>query len=122
MKIKKFSFNLLSISFVILLFAVSLSCSQKYTKEDSPKNWKYFNIYASSEDNIIFVHLQDDLGISPKMERYVLTVNLLNKNDLYITIGGEQNSSAKKFPWSGLRKSVQQGLLNWTGSNKEKLD
>jgi hypothetical protein len=113
---------LITIPFLLLLFALNINCSQSYTKEDSPKNWKYFNIYASSEDNVIFVQLQDDLGISPKMERYVLTVNLLNKNDLYITIGGEQNSSAKRFPWSSLRKSVQQGLLNWTGSNKEKLD
>jgi len=97
-------------------------CSKSTNGEDSPRNWKHFNIYASSEDDIIFVQLQDDLGISPKMERYILTVNLLNKSDQYILIGGEQNSTAKKYSWSVLRTTVQKGLLNWTGSNKEKLE
>jgi hypothetical protein len=114
----KFSFILLLLSFTI----TCISCSAKYTKEDSPRNWKYFNIYASSEDDIIFVQLQDDLGISPKMERYLLTVNILEKNNQYLIIGGESNPSSKKFAWSSLRKTVQQGLLNWTGSNKEKLE
>jgi hypothetical protein len=120
---KKIYLNRLIFIFLLLALAiVNINCSQSHIKEDSPKNWKYFTIYASSEDNIIFVQLQDDLGFSPKMERYVLTVNITNINDQYIVIGGEQNSSAKKFPWSIVRKSVQQGLLNWTGSNKEKLE
>ena len=110
----------------ILLFIIAFigfSCSSSYSnrKEESPKTWKYFNILAASEDDLIFSQLQDDLGISPKMERYIITVNLLNKNDQYILIGGEQNSTAKKFPWSIVRASVQRGLLNWTGSTKEKL-
>lgn len=118
MKIEKY------ITFIMLLSAAFLffGCSKSTTGEDSPRNWKHFNIYASSEDDIIFVQLQDDLGISPKMERYIITVNLLNKADLYILIGGEQNSTAKKFSWSALRATVQKGLLKWTGSNKEKLD
>lgn len=119
---KIYLYRFLFISLFFLTAILNINCSQSHTKEDSPKNWKYFTIYASSEDDIIFVQLQDDLGISPKMERYILTVNILNKNDRYIVIGGEHNSSAKKFPWSIVRKSVQQGLLNWTGSNKEKLE
>jgi hypothetical protein len=106
----------------VLSSILFISCSSKYTKEDSPRNWKYFSIYASSEDDIIFVQLQDDLVISPKMERYLLTVNILEKNNQYIIIGGENNPSSRKFAWSSLRKSVQLGLLNWTGSNKEKLE
>lgn len=115
-----------NIILIILIFSVPLiiftGCAKSPSGDDSPRNWKYFNIYASSEDDVIFVQLQDDLGLSPKMERYILTVNLLNKNDLYIVIGGEMNSSAKKYPWSGLRASVQKGLQNWTGSNKERLE
>jgi hypothetical protein len=109
--------------FLFVIAIISFSCSSSYSnkKEESPKTWKYFNILAASEDDIIFSQLQDDLGISPKMERYIITVNLLNKNDQYILIGGEQNSTAKKFPWSIIRASVQRGLLNWTGSTKEKL-
>lgn len=119
----KVYFYKFSIKFLLLfLFILVYGCASNYTKEDSPKNWKYFNIYASSEDDIIFVQLQDDLGLSPKMERYLLTVNILEKNNQYIVIGGESNPSSKRFAWSGVRKSVQQGLLNWTGSNKEKLE
>ena len=107
----------------ILLFSLLtyFGCVSVPQNGDFPKNWKYFTIYASSEDDIIFVQLQDDLGFSPKMERYILSVNLTNKNDLYIVIGGEQNSSAKKYPWTNLRESVRDGLINWTGSNKENL-
>jgi hypothetical protein len=116
--------KLVSISFLLFsVIFISFSCTSSYSnkKEESPKTWKYFNILAASEDDIIFSQLQDDLGIHPKMERYIITVNLLNKNDQYILIGGEQNSTAKKFPWSIVRASVQKGLLNWTGSTKEKL-
>lgn len=122
MENKIFSYTILTKLFLFLFILLLSGCSSKNTKEDSPRNWKYFNIYASSEDDIIFVQLQDDLFISPKMERYLLTVNILEKNNQYIVIGGENNPSAKKFPWSNLRKSVQDGLLNWTASNKEKLE
>lgn len=114
----KFLFFLLLLSFSITI----INCSTKYTKEDSPRNWKYFNIYASSEDDIIFVQLQDDLMLSPKMERYILTINILEKNNQYLIIGGENNPSSKKYSWLSLREKVRQGLLNWTGSNKEKLE
>ena len=107
-------------TFLFLLLFV-FGCVSVPQNDNSPRNWKYFNIYASAEDDIIFVQLQDDLGFSPKMERYILTVNLTNKNDLYIIIGGEQNSTAKKYSWTMLRKSVRDGLVNWTGSNKENL-
>ena len=118
----KNNINLIT-GFVLLIFSLTfLCCSGSHTKEDNPNTWKHFNILASSEDDIIFIQLQDDLGISPKMERYILTVDVTNKVNPVIIIGGEQNSSAKTFSWNILRKSVQQGLLNWTGSNKEKLE
>jgi hypothetical protein len=122
MKNKNIFYSLILKIFLFFIVVLNINCSQSHIKEDNPKTWRYFNILASSEDDIIFVQLQDDLSISPKMERYILTVNLTNKNDQYIIIGGEQNSSSKKYQWSMLRKSVQQGLLNWTGSNKEKLE
>lgn len=114
--------NKLIITAIFILASFScFTCSTNYSTEDSSRNWKYFNIYASSEDDIAFVHLQDDLGISPKMERYILTVNITDMKNAYIIIGGESNPSSKKYAWMVLRKSVQQALLNWTGSNKENL-
>jgi hypothetical protein len=119
---KTYLYNFTYIFLFIALVLSNFYCSGSYTKEDNPKTWKHFNILASSEDDIIFVQLQDDLGFSPKMERYTLTVNITDKKNPIIIIGGEQNPSAKIFSWSVLRKSVQQGLLNWAGSNKEKLE
>jgi len=121
--------NINRLILLFLFFAAALAvipgCAKSTSyksDEDNPRLWKYFNIYASAEDDAIFVQLQDDLGISPKMERYILTVNVTDKNNMYIMLGGEQNSSAKKYSWSGLRAAVQKGLLNWTGSNKERLE
>ena len=108
---------------VILLFILILisSCTSKSIREDPPYTWKYFIIYAGAEDDQIFVWLQDDLGINPKMSKYNITVNLDNKNNQYVMIGVEQDPSARTYPWSKLRKSVQNGLIKWDGSNKERL-
>lgn len=122
MNIKKYLYYFLLNLFVVVFALANINCSSSHTKEDNPKTWLHFNILASSEDDIIFVQLQDDLGLSPKMERYTLTVNITDRKNPIVIIGGEQNPSARIFSWNVLRKSVQQGLLNWTGSNKEKLE
>jgi len=121
MNTKKY-FYYIPMIFLVVIALANINCTSSHTKEDNPKTWQHFNILASSEDDIIFVQLQDDLGISPKMERYTLTVNITDKKNPIVIIGGEQNSSARIYSWSLLRKSVRQGLLNWTGSNKGKLE
>ena len=112
-------------SLFIFIFAFSLiGCSgtkiSKNTKD--LKTSKYFRILADADDDPIFVKLQDDLGIEPKMERYTVTVDVRSNEQAmqYVMIGDEYNPI--RFNWSQLSEQVRTGLLNWTGSNKERLD
>lgn len=119
----------ISVHFLIFLslsiFALTLiSCSgTKISKNTSSlKNSKYFRILADADDDPIFVKLQDDLGIDPKMERYTVVVDIRDANEQmrYVLIGDETNPA--RFGWNQLSDQVKQGLVNWTGSNKERLD
>ena len=95
----------------------------KIKSGEDAKKWTYFRIYADADDDPTFVKLQDDLDIEPKMERYTIVVNVRQDNpEPYIIFGDIDESSPKKFPWSKLSKAVQDGLLNWTNDNKERLD
>lgn len=114
----KFSLTLLLISFVL----INISCSGSYNRGGSTKNWTHFSIVASINDDIIFYQLQEDLKITPKMKDFSLTVNLNDKRNQFVVIGNAKNNSAKVYSWNLIRKSVQQGLLNWDGDNKENLD
>jgi hypothetical protein len=103
---------------------LSLNCSSsKKFKGSDPKKWQYFKILADADDDIIFVKLQDDLGIDPKMERYTIVVDIRDKNANlhYIVFGDIESTSPPKFPWSRLSKEVRDGLVNWTGDSKENL-
>lgn len=114
----------------LLLFAVTLSilfmsCSgSKSTKkaDNNLKKSKYFRILADADDDYIFIKLQDDLGIDPKMERYTVVIDIRSDQPAmqYVLIGDETNPA--RFTWSQLSGDVQTGLLNWTGSNKENLE
>jgi hypothetical protein len=109
---------------LILILSLSFNCvSFKKVKEDEPKKWKYFKILADADDDRIFIKLQDDLGIDPKLERYTVVVDIRDKNANlhYIVFGDIESSSPPKFPWSRLSKEVQDGLINWTGDSKENL-
>ena len=87
------------------------------------RKWKYFKIYADADDAPIFVKIQDDLQIVPKLERYTVVVDIRDKDtsNWYIIFGDEASSRPPRFSWSQLSKDVQNGLINWTGSNKEDL-
>lgn len=122
--IKKLILNLFLFGFLIPAFFISGCNSSKYkVKGSGPAKWTYFRIYADADDSPIFVKLQDNLNIEPKMERYTIVVNIKKDNpEPYIIFGDIEESSPKKFPWSKLSKDVQDGLINWTGDNKERLD
>jgi len=58
------------------LFSLSINCSSsKKDKRTGVKKWTYFKIYADADDAPIFVKLQDDLNIDPKLERYSIVVD-----------------------------------------------
>jgi hypothetical protein len=112
---------------IILIFAFAFSiagCSgTKISKNTSSlKKLKYFRVLADADDDYIFVKVQDDLGIDPKMERYTIVVDVRASEPSmqYILIGDESNPA--RFSWSQVSEQVRTGLLNWTGSNKENLE
>jgi hypothetical protein len=114
-----------NIALILLLALFTLNCSSsKSLKKDDARKWKYFKILADADDNKVFVKLQDELGIEPKMERYTIVVNIVSKDPQlqYILFGDEESSNPPKFPWSRLSKDVQDGLINWTGDNKVNLN
>ena len=123
MKKKHLLFILLITSIISGIFISGCSSSKLKVKGSGPSKWTYFRIYADADDSPIFVKLQDNLNIDPKMERYTIVVNIKKDNpEPYIIFGDIEESSPKKFPWSKLSKDVQDGLINWTGDNKERLD
>ena len=86
------------------------------------KKSEYFRILADADDDPIFVKLQDELGIDPKMERYTVIIDIRSSEPAlqYGLLGDESNPL--RFGWYQLSEEVRKGLLNWTGSNKEALD
>jgi hypothetical protein len=111
--------------FLLSAFILSLfSCSgtKISTKTNDLKKSKHFRVLADALDDDIFIKLQDDLGIDPKMERYTIVVDIRsNETSMqYLLLGDED--SPKRFAWSQVSEQVQKGLINWTGTNKERLD
>lgn len=122
MKIK-----LLSILWFFLLvvgFGISQSTFAQQEDPDNPRTWNYFKILARSEDDSIYVIAQDDMGIDPKLESFTLVINISDPNpqNQYVVLGDELDPSQQRFAWSQLSKRVQDGLKNWTGTNKENLN
>lgn len=117
--------------FVKLLIFLTVSVLIQYTSafaqvesDDNPRTWKYFKIFARAQDDSAFIKLQDELNIDPKLESYVLVVNISDPSPInqYVVIGDESSPDAARFLWSDFSKEVQNVLLNWAGSNKENLN
>jgi hypothetical protein len=111
----------------MLLAAMLALPGISYSQQEDPTNprtWKYFKINARAEDDSIFIKVQDDMNIDPKLESFSLIVNISDPNPMnqYIVLGDEADPSAQRFAWSQISKDVQEGLKNWTGTNKENLN
>ena len=115
-------------SFIISLFLIipilfsACSGTKISTKTSSLKKSKYFRILADADDAPVFVKLQDDLHIDPKLERYTITVDIRSSDpgQQYILFGDD--TSPIKYQWTQLSEQVRSGLISWTGSNKENLE
>lgn len=108
----------------IMSFICTTNNYAQEEREDNPRTWKYFRILARAQDDSIFVILQDDLLIDPKLESYTLTINILDPQPInqYVVIGDEYSPDALRYAWDQLSDKVREGLINWVGSNKENLN
>lgn len=109
---------------ILMILNTNIIFSQQEADESNPRTWKYFKIYSRAQDDSIFIIVQDDLGIDPKLESFTLVVNIEdgNEQNQFVVLGDESDPSAMRYAWSQLSKRVQDGLKNWTGSNKEYLN
>jgi biopolymer transport protein ExbD len=115
----------LALLFIFFLAFTITSCSSSKhvkVKEPTAKKWTYFRILADADDDPIFVKLQDDLGIDPKMERYSIVVDIRSKEPQLQTITIGEDANPLRYPWSRVSEQVRKGLLNWTGNSKENLE
>jgi hypothetical protein len=113
-------FLLFTFAFSIIFSACSGTKITKNTKD--LKKAKYFRVLADADDDYIFVKLQDDLGIDPKMERYTIVVDIRSSEPSMQTVLFGDDTNPLRFQWSKLSEQVRNGLVNWTGSNKENLE
>jgi hypothetical protein len=109
---------LISLTFVLLFTLSLVSCTT--TNYSSNQQWKYFGINASTDDDPLFVRLQSEINIEPKMQSYLITVDLRDKdeNNHKIIIGELTDITRIVFPWKSLTKETRNGLIKWNGSNK----
>ena len=109
---------ILLIAVCAVLLTSGLSFAQE-EREDDPTSWKYFRINARSQDDSIFVVLQQEMGISPLYESYPLIVNTLdvNASNHYLQIGEEGNPDAVRTSWTTISEGVRSGLLKWNQKN-----
>jgi len=109
---------------LFLIFYCIPANSQNQDDPDNPRSWKYFKIYARTDDDSLFFYAQEDMGVDPKLESYTLIINLMDGNSLnqYVVIGEENDPSSIRMAWSQLTKKVQDGLVNWSGTNKENMN
>jgi hypothetical protein len=115
---------LLAVFLIAVLFMQANTLYAQEEREDDPRTWKYFRINARTTDDSIFYMLQEELVIEPKLESYAVTVNIQDPNtqNQSVIIGDETSPDALRYSFSQLSKSTQDGLINWTGTNKVNLN
>jgi len=107
---------------IVLLNSANFSFAQEVNEND-PKTFRYFRIDAGTDDDSVFVKVQDEMGVDPKFSRYALIVNVsdADPNNHYIVIGEETDATKIQTSWSSITKEVQTKLLNWSAPNKINL-
>ncbi|MFZ4589744.1 MAG: hypothetical protein ACOYN6_02010 [Ignavibacteria bacterium] len=110
--------KLIYLTITSLLLITFASCSSSGYSDS--RQWKYFGINASTDDDPLFVKLQDELNIEPKMQSYLITVDLRDKdeNNHKIIIGELTDMTRIVASWKTLTKETRDKLIKWNGSNK----
>jgi len=121
MKISKASIYMF-FSLLCILFISSRVMAQEVIEGD-PKTYKYFKINANTDDDSVFVKVQDEMAIEPKLSSFTIIANISDPNpdNHYIVFGEETDPTAIRMSWSSLSKGVQTKLLAWSAPNKINL-
>ena len=126
-KMKNRTYFSMLVLFAIFLVSLIIQTGNTFAQQEDPNNprtWKYFKILARADDDSVFIIAQDDMGIDPKLESFTLVINITDPNaqNQFVVLGDESDPSASRYAWSQLSKRVQDGLINWSNTNKENLN
>lgn len=123
MKISKTSFSVFISLVLVLLMSCSNSAFSQEINESDPRTFKYFKINANADDDSVFVQIQDEMAVEPKLSSYTIIVNVSDPdpNNHYVVIGEETDATKIQMSWLQITKPVQQKLLNWSATNKINL-
>lgn len=113
--------KLLKTSFFVLIF---LFCNNLLSQDSSLSELKFFKIYVTTSDDSLFNLLQDDLGIDPKLDSYLIYVDIRSEESKkqYLVLGDMNHPSSMRFGWDLFSEKVKKGLLNWSKPNKMPAD
>lgn len=112
--------------FTLLVLVLCINVKNTYSqevREDDPKTFKYFKINANADDDSVFVRIQDEMAVDPKLSTFTVIVNVsdADPNNHYVVIGEETDPTKIQVSWNNITKPVQQKLLNWSAPNKINL-
>ena len=109
MKISKTSFSVtISFALVLLLCCINSAYSQEVNEND-PKTFKYFKINANADDDSVFVQIQDEMAVDPKLSSYTIIVNVSDPdpNNHYVVIGEETDATKIQMSWLQISKTLE---------------
>jgi hypothetical protein len=77
-------------------------------------------ILASTDDDSLFVVVQEEMAIDPMMTVFVLVINVKSDNpdNHYIAFANDIDKYSIRMPWSHLTLDTRQRLLNYRGVSK----
>jgi hypothetical protein len=98
--------------------------SFKYIFKEDEKDatsWSHFRIDGKTEDDKKFREIQSVLGIEPPLGTITLCVNLTDPKLQMITVGDENDPTAKSYSASQVPDSILSFMVQWRGINKYNL-
>ncbi len=89
--------------------------------EKDPTSWSHFRIDGKTEDDRKFKEIQDALGIDPPLGTITLCFNLTDPKLQFVTVGDENDPTAKQYSASQVPDSILSFMVQWRGINKYNL-
>lgn len=84
---------------------------------------KYFKILACTDDDSVFIKVQDEMSIDPRVSSFILTVNVSDDNpeNHYIVFGEEDDKTSIISSFSTLSNETKRKLIEWDDYNKYEI-
>lgn len=89
--------------------------------ENDRSSWSHFRIDGKTEDDRKFREIQTVLGIEPPLGTITLSFNLTDPKLQMVTVGDENDPTAKQYPASQVPDSILMFMVQWKGINKNNL-